>query len=173
MPKIIVSLPETGDLSHDLTEAVVTVGRVPDSGLQIEDISVSSRHAELTLADDGDYILRDIGSTNGTMLNGKDIVAEEEHKLQDGDKVTFGKIEASYVSENPAEARPLPEAEAVTAVVAETSKRPADFANASPFQKKKKKKDPVGMSLIILAVLAILAFGGVLFMVYNVEAPVL
>jgi pSer/pThr/pTyr-binding forkhead associated (FHA) protein len=171
MPKIIVALPEIGNLTHDLTDAVVTVGRVPDSGLQIEDISVSSSHAELTLADDGDYILRDIGSTNGTMLNGRDIAPLEDHKLQDGDKVTFGKIETSYVSENPAEARPLPEAEAVSAVVAETSKRPADFANASPFQKKKKKKDPIGVSLVALAVLAILAFGGVLVMVYGLEAP--
>jgi pSer/pThr/pTyr-binding forkhead associated (FHA) protein len=144
---------------------------VPDSGLQIEDISVSSSHAELTLADGGDYILRDVGSTNGTMLNGREIAPETEHKLQDGDKLVFGKIEAAYVSENPAEARPLPEAEEVTAVLAETSKRPADFANASPFQKKKKKKDPIGLSLIILAVLAILAFGGVLAMVYGIQPP--
>jgi pSer/pThr/pTyr-binding forkhead associated (FHA) protein len=173
MPKIIVSLPETGELSHELTEAVVTIGRVPDSVLQIEDISVSSSHAELTLGDNGDYVLQDVGSTNGTMLNGRDIAPHEEHKLQDGDKVTFGKIEARYVSENPAEARPLPETEAVTAVLAETSKRPADFANASPFQKKKKKKDPIGMSLVILAVVAIVAFGGVLAMVYGLEAPAL
>jgi hypothetical protein len=93
--------------------------------------------------------------------------------LQDGDKVTFGKIETSYVSENPAEARPLPEAEAVSAVVAATSKRPADFANASPFQKKKKKKDPVGVALIILAVLAIAAFGGVIAYIYNIQPPAL
>ena len=106
MPKLLVSLPDSGGASHDLTEAVVTIGRVPDNVLQIEDISVSSRHAELTLGEDGDYILRDVGSTNGTQLNGKEVVAEEEHKLQDGDKLVFGKIEASYVSENPAEARP-------------------------------------------------------------------
>ncbi|MDR3403377.1 MAG: FHA domain-containing protein [Chthoniobacter sp.] len=171
MPKLLVSLPESSDASHDLTEAVVTVGRLPDNVLQIEDISVSSRHATLTLGEDGDYILRDIGSTNGTELNGKEIAREEDHKLQDGDKITFGKIETSYVSENPAEARPLPEAEAVAAVVASTSKRPADFANASPFQKKKKKKDPVGLVLILVAILAILGFGGVVAYVYAIQPP--
>jgi pSer/pThr/pTyr-binding forkhead associated (FHA) protein len=172
MPKLIVSLPDSGDTSYDLTEEVVTVGRVPDSVLQIEDISVSSRHAQLTVGEGGDYVLRDIGSTNGTALNGRDIAPDEDHKLQDGDKVRFGKIETSYVSENPAEARPLPEAEEVTAIVAETSKRPADFANASPFQKKKKKKDPVGLALILLAVVAILAFGGVVAYAYGIQAPV-
>jgi pSer/pThr/pTyr-binding forkhead associated (FHA) protein len=173
MPKLLVSLPETGNVSHDLTEALISIGRVPDNVLQIEDISVSSRHAELTLGDDGDYILRDIGSTNGTELNGKPIAPDEDHKLQDGDKLVFGKVDASYVSENPAEARPLPEAEEVSAVVAATSKRPADFANASPFQKKKTKKDTVGLVLVILAVVAILAFGGVVAFVYGIQAPAL
>lgn len=173
MPKLIVSLPETGDVTHELTDAEITVGRVSENSLQIDDISVSSRHATLTLTEGGDYILRDIGSTNGTELNGKEIPREEDHKLQDGDKIVFGKIQAGYVSENPAEARPLPEAEEVTAVVASSSKRPADFANASPFQKKKKKKDPVGMALIALAVVAILAFGGVLMAIFNVQSPTL
>ncbi|EDY21402.1 FHA domain containing protein [Chthoniobacter flavus Ellin428] len=171
MPKIIVSLPESGAITHELTDAEVTVGRVPDNSLQIEDISVSSHHATLTLGEGGDYVLRDIGSTNGTELNGKEIPREEDHKLQDGDKIVFGKIEASYVSENPAEARPLPEAEEVNAVVASSSKRPADFANASPFQKKKKKKDPVGTALIVLAVVAIIGFGGVIMAILNIQPP--
>jgi pSer/pThr/pTyr-binding forkhead associated (FHA) protein len=173
MPKLLVSLPDSGEVSHELAESTITVGRSPDNMLQIEDVSVSSTHAELTLGDDGDYILRDIGSTNGTELNGKEIAPDEDHKLQDGDKVRFGKIDTSYVSENPADARPLPETEEVSAVVAATSKRPADFANASPFQKKKKKKDPVGLSLIILAILALLAFGGVVAYVYQIQAPTL
>jgi len=173
MPKLIVSLPETGNVTHELTEPEITVGRVSENTLQIEDISVSSRHATLTLTEGGDYILRDIGSTNGTDLNGKALEADTDHKLQDGDKIVFGKIDVSYISENPAEARPLPEAEEVTAVVASSSKRPADFANASPFQKKKKKKDPIGLSLVIVAVLAILGFGAVIAAIYNIQPPTL
>ena len=141
MPQLQVSLPDSGDNTHDLSESLITIGRISENALQIEDISVSSRHAQLTLDDSGDYILRDLGSTNGTELNGKELAPETDHKLQNGDKVRFGKIEAQYKSENPADARPLPEAEEVAAVVAETSARPANFANASPFQTKKKKKD--------------------------------
>src|SRR6186997_2332221 len=130
MPHLHVSLPDTGDATHDLTDSLITVGRISENALQIEDISVSSRHAQLSLDDSGDYVLRDLGSTNGTELNGKEIKPETDHKLQDGDKVCFGKVDTQYKSENPAEARPLPEAEEVAAVVAETSMRPADFANA-------------------------------------------
>jgi pSer/pThr/pTyr-binding forkhead associated (FHA) protein len=173
MPKLIVSLPETGDATHELTESEITVGRISENALQIDDISVSSRHATLTQSDGGDYVLRDIGSTNGTELNGKEIARETDHKLQDGDKIVFGKIETSYVSENPAEARPLPQAEEASAVVASSSKRPADFANASPFQKKKKKKDPVGLTLVVVAVLAILGFGAVLAAIFNIQPPAL
>lgn len=173
MPKLLVSLPDTGDVTHELVDEAISIGRISENVIQIEDASVSSHHAELTLDPGGDYVLRDIGSTNGTELNGREIAADEPHKLQDGDKVRFGNIETSYVSENPAEARPLPQAEEVSAVVGSSSKRPADFANASPFQKKKKKKDPVGLSLIVLAVLAILAFGGVMTMVFGLESPAL
>src|ERR1700748_2025996 len=111
MPQLIVSLPDSGETSHDLTDAQITVGRISENTIQIEDASVSSRHAQLTLDDSGDYILRDTGSTNGTELNGKEIDRETDHKLQDGDKVRFGKIDTKYKSENAAEARPLPEAE--------------------------------------------------------------
>jgi len=171
MPQLHVSLPESGHATHDLQDAVITIGRISENTLQIEDISVSSRHAQLTLDEGGDYILRDLGSTNGTDLNGRAIEPETDHKLQDGDKVRFGKIDTSYKSENLAEARPLPEAEEVAAVVAETSMRPADFANASPFQKKKGKKDPVGMALIALAVLAVAACGYAVSLIYAIQPP--
>lgn len=173
MPKLHVSLPENGDVTHDLQDPEITVGRISENALQIEDISVSSRHAVLTLDQSGDYILRDIGSTNGTELNGREVEAETDHKLQDGDKVRFGKVEARYTSENPAEARPLPEAEEVAAVVGETSARPANFANASPFQKRQKKKDPAGAGLIVLAVVAILVFGYAVSQIFAIQPPAL
>ena len=173
MPKLVVSLPDSGDATHELTDELITVGRISENSLQIEDASVSSRHAQLTLDASGDYILRDLGSTNGTELNGREIEPETDHKLQDGDRLVFGKIGASYTSENPAEARPLPEAEEVAAVVGATSARPADFANASPFQKKRKKKDTAGVALIVLAVVAVGAFGYAVSQIFAIQPPAL
>ena len=121
MPKLIVSLPDGSAVTHELAEATISVGRLQDNTLQIEDASVSSHHAELTLGDGGDYVLTDIGSTNGTLLNGKEMAEGEGQRLQAGDKVIFGNIETSYESENPAEARAMPAAKEMAAVTASKS----------------------------------------------------
>lgn len=171
MPKFTVSLPDGTSATHELVDAAITIGRLPDNALQIEDASVSSHHAELTLEEGGDYTLTDIGSTNGTVLNGKEIAEGEGHRLQEGDKVTFGNIETLYESENPAEARAMPAAAGLKAVTAAASVRPKDFANASPFQTKKEKKDPTGKAILAFTVLAILAFAASVAMVFTMKSP--
>ena len=153
MPKLQVSLPD-GDNSYDLTDDTITIGRLPDNTIQIDDASVSSHHAQLTRAD-GDYVLTDLDSTNGTRVNGK---AHTEGRLQDGDAVRFGNIETVYVSENPADAQPMPVETGVALQPAEESVRPANFANASPFQSKKKKEDPIAAGIYAFTGLAFLAF---------------
>jgi pSer/pThr/pTyr-binding forkhead associated (FHA) protein len=171
MPKFIVTLPDGSEATHELIEAQITVGRLPDNTMQIEDASVSSHHAELTRGDNGDYTLVDIGSTNGTMLNGREISEGEQHRLQAGDRVVFGKIEAAYDSENPAEARPMPKEEQAPAVVGASSVRPADFSNESPFKTKHKKKDPVGMAILGFAGLSFLAFCAAVVAILSMKAP--
>lgn len=53
-----------------------TVGRVSDSSLSLPKGCISKNHAELTFGDDGQLILRDLGSTNGTYVNGQAITGE-------------------------------------------------------------------------------------------------
>ena len=86
MPKLLVSLP-SGEATHELGEDVVTVGRLPDNSLQIDDASVSSHHAQLTL-NGTDYVLQDLGSTNGTLVNGQPV---RRVALTDGTNVTLGR----------------------------------------------------------------------------------
>jgi pSer/pThr/pTyr-binding forkhead associated (FHA) protein len=171
MPKLLVTLPDGSDVTHELTEDLVTVGRVSDNTIQIEDASVSSHHAELTLRG-ADYVLKDIGSTNGTRLNGQQVPPNEEHQLQAEDRIRFGSIEVLYASENEADQRPMPVDAEPAAVVASSSVKPADFANASPFQKKHLKKDPAGKALYALAGLAILAFLAAMAMVFQMKSPI-
>src|SRR5213082_3192779 len=78
MPKLIVS-----GVGYDLVEQVVTIGRAPDNTIHIDDSSVSGRHAELRRADKT-YQLRDLGSTNGTRVNG---TGTNEITLHPGDRV--------------------------------------------------------------------------------------
>ena len=170
MPKLTVSLPDGTEAVHDLVEDVLTVGRVDDNMIEISDASVSSRHAQLS-KDDGDYVLRDLGSTNGTRVNGRELPEGEDIKLGDGDEVIFGNIGVLYSSETPAASRPLPAEEHVTSAPAAASIRPADFANASPFQTKKKGRDPAGIAIISLGIVALLAAGGVVAMIFQMQSP--
>jgi len=69
-----------------LASEVVTIGRLPDCQVTIADKGASRRHAQIRRKDDS-YILTDLGSTNGTRVNGQTIQTRE---LADGDHVTIG-----------------------------------------------------------------------------------
>lgn len=69
--------------------AKITIGRSTDNNIVIDSKLVSRQHAIIQKIKD-DYYLKDSNSTNGTLLNGKKIVAEKYYKLQRGDTVTIG-----------------------------------------------------------------------------------
>ncbi len=167
MPKIVVTLSDGSEVTHELTEDTITIGRLSDNLIQIEEASVSSHHAQLTLIG-GDYHLKDLNSTNGTRVNGQQIT---ESQLQDGDRIRIGKVDSVYASEIPANARPAPEAESMSVTPAESSSRPSDFANASPFKTKKKKKDPVASAVFAFAALAIVVFLAAVGLIFTLHPP--
>jgi len=63
------------------------IGRVADCDLMVDDGSTSRYHAEIVVRGDGRVIVRDLGSTNGTWVNGRRIVTQELHA---NDRVQFG-----------------------------------------------------------------------------------
>ena len=69
-----------------LGEAVVTFGRRPESTVQLADPNVSRNHAEIRPHGNG-WVLVDLGSTNGTRVNG---VRVGSHELTEGDEIAFG-----------------------------------------------------------------------------------
>ncbi len=72
--------------SVPLAAGVTTIGRLPDSQVVLKDKGASRRHAQIRLKDD-DATLTDLGSTNGTRLNGQTI---QSRPLHDGDRITIG-----------------------------------------------------------------------------------
>lgn len=68
-----------------LSKPTMIVGRENDSDIQIDDRQVSRRHAEIIQTDEG-YMLRDLGSKNGTYLNGETI-SREPRLIRNGDEV--------------------------------------------------------------------------------------
>jgi Protein of unknown function (DUF3662)/FHA domain len=69
-----------------LGEEVVRIGRLPDCGIQLADTNVSRHHAEIRPSGDG-FLAVDLGSTNGTKVNG---VRVKERLLRDADEVMVG-----------------------------------------------------------------------------------
>lgn len=69
-----------------LTTDVITIGRLPECDVPLADKGASRRHAQIRMKDDR-YTLTDLGSTNGTRLNGQTIQSRE---LADGDRITIG-----------------------------------------------------------------------------------
>lgn len=158
MAKLLIQLP-SGNIDHALTEEIVTIGRAPDNSLVIDDVSVSSHHAQLTPVDEA-YVFEDLGSTNGSKINNKVIVAGEKHTLKPGDKVRLGRVDAVYDPDSAVdngETREMPEASEPTLDSAVKSVKPTNFQNASPFQKKTAEKDPIGKAALGIAALAIAA----------------
>ena len=69
-----------------LTGGPLLIGRATDAGVRVTDSSVSRRHAEVRPAGDG-WVLVDLGSTNGTRVNGARVA---EQRLEDGDVIAVG-----------------------------------------------------------------------------------
>jgi hypothetical protein len=75
-----------GERTVPLASDTVTVGRLADCDVVVKDKGASRKHAQLRLRD-GVWSLTDLGSTNGTRLNGQTVQSRE---LTDGDKITIG-----------------------------------------------------------------------------------
>lgn len=72
--------------TYRLHTRTVTIGRLPECDVVVEDAGASRRHARISL-EDGDHVLTDLGSTNGTLVNDQVV---REHVLADGDRITIG-----------------------------------------------------------------------------------
>jgi hypothetical protein len=84
----LVVVGESGDgASHALDSAAVTVGRGPGNDIALDDEYASTQHARLEPRADGVWI-EDIGSTNGTAVNGVRLIGTR--KLELGDVVRIG-----------------------------------------------------------------------------------
>jgi len=138
MGKLVLSLNGAVQGEFQLNKERMTVGRKPDNDIQIDNLAVSGKHAlVITILDDS--FLEDLGSTNGTYVNGKLI---KKHALRDGDVIGIGKHELKYVNEHATAddeefektmiIRPGTASAAVAAAKAAESAQPAPVPAAAP-----------------------------------------
>lgn len=91
-PKLIVRLKNRPLKNYTMTGAELSIGRLPQNDIVIDNLSVSRRHTVITKTQDG-YTLRDCESKNGTFLNGRPV---DEGRLSDGDVITIGKYQIVF-----------------------------------------------------------------------------
>jgi pSer/pThr/pTyr-binding forkhead associated (FHA) protein len=96
MAKLVLSLNGAVQGEFELDQERFTIGRKPENDIQIDNLAVSGKHSMIiTILDDS--FLEDLGSTNGTYVNGKLV---KKHALKDGDVIAIGKHELKYINEN-------------------------------------------------------------------------
>jgi len=81
-----------GETFHPQGET--TIGRSPDCGIFLDDVTVSRKHAVL-VERDGGFFIEDQGSLNGTFVNRKRV---ESGQLEDGDELQIGKYRLTFLN---------------------------------------------------------------------------
>lgn len=100
MAKLILSVDGQVLKEYTLSKERTLIGRKPHNDIQIDNLAVSGEHAAIiTILNDS--FIEDLGSTNGTMVNGKPI---KKHFLQNNDVVEIGKHKLKYFNDAPAAA---------------------------------------------------------------------
>ncbi|GMV79749.1 MAG: hypothetical protein AMXMBFR7_09330 [Planctomycetota bacterium] len=91
-PKLSITRPDQPVEEFQLVKSPVTVGRVQTNDIVIKgDTAISREHCRFEVdSDSGVCELVDMGSSNGTFLNGKQLQKDERRRLRPGDKVQVG-----------------------------------------------------------------------------------
>jgi pSer/pThr/pTyr-binding forkhead associated (FHA) protein/tetratricopeptide (TPR) repeat protein len=139
----------------------VLVGRQPPALVLLEDDSVSRRHAELVATPSG-VMVRDLGSANGTLLNGEPL-DQEPVPLQPGDQLQFGVVEMSFDAEEVALAVPKRPGSGPIPTRRGAGEAPAEVVEAPAGRKK--------LLVVAASVVGLLAVAGVVKAILPAAGP--
>jgi len=95
-----LSLPDGGKQEFELSKSQITLGRGLTNDITITDSKISRTHARIEVDDQGRVRLVDLGSTNGSKLNGEKVVEAQVHP---GDVITLGGTQLRYQFDDPSE----------------------------------------------------------------------
>jgi pSer/pThr/pTyr-binding forkhead associated (FHA) protein len=167
MNQLTISLSDGTERQVRLTDDLATIGRADGNTIQLDEVSVSGHHARLSRAGT-DFFLKDLGSTNGTRVNGQ---AVTEALLQSGDRIEFGHVAATYTSDTPSGRQPLPESAKAGATPGATSARPTGFGSTTTYTKRPDKPDTVAVAVMAFGFVAIAAMGFAILRIFSLHPP--
>src|SRR5271163_1850284 len=90
----LVTLGVSPAREYSLNKPTLAVGSHPSNDVVLDDTTVSRRHATITRKATGGYELEDLGSTNGTYVNGRQL--RKPTALTRGDEIKFGSVRVSF-----------------------------------------------------------------------------
>ncbi|MBA4399419.1 MAG: FHA domain-containing protein [Chloroflexi bacterium] len=185
---VLKSGPNSGQV-FPLESSEIIIGRDINATFVINDPEVSRRHARLTLQG-VNFIIEDLGSTNGTMVSGQRLAGP--YILRPGELITLGEHtnvlfestdpDATAASLRPMEAPAQPSFGAYTPPVTATE---SDFGNEPPFAvpsaqeyagkipsqprqaARPRKKKTSSLVVILIILVAVLAFGCIVFAIFD------
>jgi hypothetical protein len=152
-----------------LTHDEVVIGRRKESQIMLDNPSVSGKHCMIR-KDDGRYFVRDLGSTNGTRLNGRDV--NVDLRLRPKDLLQVGSVELIFDSDEPAEETGENGLANTTRIEISTAPTgaPASFGSISPFGTRQKNTMVVWWAIIgVIGILALVAAVALFFFVLNLK----
>jgi hypothetical protein len=84
------------ETEYTLDQELVVLGRGSEADLRLSDTGVSRRHGEVRQIGESEHAYRDLGSTNGSKVNGKASTPAHPVRLRDGDRIELGKSSLVY-----------------------------------------------------------------------------
>ena len=125
MAELRFKLSPTKTIPFKLLGDLTTIGRDPNNSIVIDHPSVSPFHAEILLVHSEDrYEVFDLGSPNGTKVNGEQVIRKE---LENGDQINFGKLKSEILLDTSPETQnsdTAPAKKEKVSPVARASKKP-------------------------------------------------
>jgi hypothetical protein len=136
MSKLVLFMPDGATLDVPLARERTTIGRRADNDICLPDLAVSGEHA-VVVTILADSFLEDLGSTNGTLVNGRAIA---KHFLRDRDQVEIGRHKLVYCADDAT----VIEGEVIRAMAARVAARDLGEVvdSARPFVRAKRERLP-------------------------------
>lgn len=92
--RLIIRMPQGGQQSYPVEKAIINIGRQLSNDIIVEDKRVSRYHAQIKYQVDGQFVIYDLGSTNGITINNTPHM--RQHVLRNGDKFTIGSYDFHF-----------------------------------------------------------------------------
>ncbi len=92
--RLVIRLPQAGQQVYQIEKPAINIGRQLDNDIIVEDKRVSRYHAQIKYQPDGQFIIFDLGSTNGITVNGTPHL--RQHTLRNGDLFTIGSYDFHF-----------------------------------------------------------------------------